>query len=185
MILDLSVIRHLKRSHLDLSDKRKSWTWTEQKQSLHHPTNSHQISVSIMSQQLWLLWFKSVCECVDVCQDLLALMLPHAVTDMVSRLITCITAPRSSLWIHILEFPTQQTTTKTNGLLNCYQIHFRRNSEKRVIVMAQLDVCVKQKGLHSTAFLLKDGQGYVSGRIFVWFQCQQTLCFFVSTNTCH
>lgn len=149
-------------------NKKESWTPCLCKRNntllLHCPTNSHQISVS-MSQQLWLLWFQLVWACVDVCQDLLALMLPHAVTDMVSRLITCITAPRSTLWIHIVEFATQQTTTKTNGLLNRYQIHLRRNSETHVIMIAQLDIYVKQNGPRSRVFLLKHGQACIFGSL--------------------
>lgn len=40
----------------------------------------------------------------------------------------------------------QQTTTRTNGLLKRCQIHLRKDSEMHVIVIAQLDTCVKQKG---------------------------------------
>lgn len=90
---------------------------------------------------------------------------------MVSRLITCITAPRSTQWIHIVEFPTQQTTTKTNDLLNRWEIRLRRISESMFLLTAQLDVCVKQKGLISRVFLLKQGQGCIFLKAYCLIRC--------------
>lgn len=74
----------------------------------------HQRLIPLKRQQLCLLW---LWEYVDVCQALLALMLPHAVTDVVSRLITCITAPRSIQQIHMVESPSQQK--KQQKLMAC------------------------------------------------------------------
>lgn len=55
----------------------------------------------------------------------------------------------------IIPFPMQQTTAKANGLLNCCQICLRKNCEMRVIVTAQLDICVKQKKNTRHGFLIK------------------------------